>query len=124
MSTKELSLIAIEFNDRINNRDLAGLGNLMTEDHTFIDREGDVQKSRAVMAKNWERFFEMFPDFKNTFTEVFGKGESVTIRGYAYWSETQPHDPVSWTATIVDDLVQEWCVHDDTPQNRKLIGLE
>jgi hypothetical protein len=42
MNTKDPKLIALQFNDCINNQDLEGLSLLMTDDHAFIDREGNV----------------------------------------------------------------------------------
>ena len=33
--------MALQFNQYINDQDIDGLTNLMTEDHVFIDRHGD-----------------------------------------------------------------------------------
>ena len=42
-------LTALRFNDRINQRDLEGLAELMTDDHTFIDNSGNVTKGKLAM---------------------------------------------------------------------------
>jgi hypothetical protein len=34
--------VAAEFNEAINRRDLGALADLMTEDHTFVDSDGNV----------------------------------------------------------------------------------
>lgn len=123
MKTKDPKLIALQFNECINNQDLNGLERLMTDDHAFTDRDGTVQQSKQVMIQNWKMFFEMLPDYRNTFTRVESKENLVVILGYAYWSEKQPYDPVIWTATIVDDLVREWRIYSDSEENRKLFNL-
>lgn len=123
MNTKDPKLVALQFNECINNRDLNGLTQLMTEDHAFIDRKGTVHEPKQTMVQGWKEFFRTVPQYKNTFCRVQSKDNLVVILGYAYWSEEQPHDPVIWTAIIVNDLVREWRVHEDTEANRKSFDL-
>lgn len=123
MNTKDPKLIALHFNECINNRDLKGLEQLMTEDHAFIDREGNVQQSKEVMVRNWQKFFEMVPHYRNTFTRIESNDDVVSVLGFAFWSEKQPYDPVIWRATIVNDRVREWRLYGDTEENRKRFGL-
>jgi hypothetical protein len=123
MNTKDPKLIALQFNECINNQDLVGLASLMTYDHTFIDREGKVGQPKEVMLDSWRRFFELFPRYKNTFEVVRSNDERVMILGHAFWSNEQPYDPVIWVATIVDDLVREWRIYKDTRENRAAFGL-
>ncbi len=119
MNTKDPKLIALQFNEYINNQDLQGLGRLMTEDHVFVDREGNVQRSRETMILNWQKFFGMFPAYRNTFKRVESTDNLVVMLGHAYWSLEQPYDPAIWTAVIVDDLVREWHIYTDSEENRK-----
>ena len=123
MNTKDPKLIALQFNECINNQDVDGLAELMTEDHTFIDREGKTGHTKQFMTRGWAEFFRMFPKYRNTFMRIQSKDNRVCIAGSAYWSEEQPYDPVIWTATIVEDRVQEWQVHADTEANRRAFGL-
>ncbi|MFX0113760.1 MAG: hypothetical protein ACFFB3_04370 [Candidatus Hodarchaeota archaeon] len=53
MNLKDLKLIALQFNECINNQDVKGLSNLMTEDHKFIDRKGEVTQGKELMTKGW-----------------------------------------------------------------------
>jgi hypothetical protein len=122
-SAKDPKLVALAFNECINNQDLNGLTLLMSDDHAFIDREGKISQPKQTMVQGWKQFFEMFPKYRNTFNRVQSKDNHVAILGYAYWSDKQPYDPVIWTATIVNDLVQEWRVYDDTEANRKQFDL-
>ena len=119
MNTKDPKLIALQFNECINNRDLKGLARLMANDHAFIDRDGKVYEPKQVMIDSWREFFRACPDYRNTFDRIESRDDFVVILGYAYWSEKQPYDPVIWTATIVDDLVREWRIYPDTLESRK-----
>ncbi len=123
MNTKDPKLISLRFNDCINHQDLAGLARLMAEDHTFIDREGTVHQPKQVMVDGWKEFFKTFPKYRNTFNRVESRDNLVVLLGFAYWSEEQPHDPAIWTATIVGDLVHEWRVYADTPENGRRFRL-
>ena len=123
MNTKDPKLIALLFNDCINNRDLDGLTRLMTDDHAFIDREGKVSQPKEAMVQGWKLFFEMYPRYKNIFNRVHSNDNLVAILGYAYWSEEKTHDPVLWTALIVNDLVREWRIYEDTEENRRTFNL-
>ena len=51
MKKKDPQLIILEFNECINNQDINGLTNLMTEDHTFIDSENRIDKGKETMTK-------------------------------------------------------------------------
>ncbi len=124
MTHNEAEHVAIQFNDCINSADLEGLASLMTDDHTFIDSENGVTHLKKVMIENWRKFFELCPGYKNTFELVRADGDTVIIRGFAYWSEKQPHDPVIWTAVIADGKVREWRIYHDTAENRTIFHLE
>ncbi|MBA4311821.1 MAG: hypothetical protein C0417_04230 [Chlorobiaceae bacterium] len=116
-------LTALQFNQCISNHDLESLTSLMTDDHTFIDRDGTIHQSKKVMIDNWKQFFKMFPKYKNTFEHVRVKDNLVVMLGYAYWSENQPYDPAIWTANIIKDLVREWRIYNDTLENREILNL-
>lgn len=107
------------FNDCIHNQDIDGLAALMSEDHTFIDRDGSSHGPKSHMTEGWKQFFEMFPLYKNTFTELKADENRVFVLGYAYWSEKEPYDPVIWTAKIENNLITEWRVYEDSDENRK-----
>ncbi len=73
--------------------------------------------------KGWASFFEMFPDYRNTFDRVESKDDLVMIVGHAFWSDEQPFDPVIWEAKIENDRVARWRIYDDTEENRKELGI-
>jgi hypothetical protein len=49
MDSSKSILIALKFNEEINQRNLEGLAELMTNDHKFIDNSGRVTKGKDVM---------------------------------------------------------------------------
>ena len=121
--TKDPKLIALQFNEYINNHDIKGLTSLMTNDHTFIDRANDIYKGKDVMTEGWIDFFKNYPVYKNTFTRVESRDNVVILIGYAFWSEDCPHDKAIWTVKIENDLVAEWRIYEDTEENRNRLRI-
>jgi ketosteroid isomerase-like protein len=123
VNSRDPKLTALLFNECINGRDIEGLSGLMTDDHTFIDRRNEVDRGKESMTRGWMRFFAQFPEYQNTFTRVESRGDLVILLGYADWTRGGEPDHVIWTATIRDDLVAEWRIHDDTPENRDALQV-
>jgi ketosteroid isomerase-like protein len=113
----------LQFNECINRRDIDGLSALMTEDHTFIDRDDGEYRGKEFMTNGWIDFFQSFPDYRNTFERVESRGDLVVVLGYAIWDKGGEPDRVIWTAKIEHDLVAEWRIYVDTERNRKRFNL-
>jgi len=96
----------------------------MTDDHTFIDRAGSIDKGKESMTRGWIEFFRSFPDYRNTFARVESRDDVAILIGYAYWFEENKHDPAIWTARIENDLVAEWRIHEDTVENRRKFNIK
>lgn len=96
----------------------------MAENHTFIDRDGTSHGPKSQMVESWKGFFNMFPRYCNTFNRILAIDNLVAVLGFACWSEKEPYDPVIWTAIIEDNLILEWRLHEDSPENRKKFNLE
>jgi len=116
--------VALQFNDRISDRDIDGLGQLMTEDHTFIDKSGKVSRDHVAMIKGWTEFFEVYPDYRNIFTRVEVQGNRVIMLGRSECFYKPLDGPAIWTAIIRDGLVAEWRVCEDTAEIRRELGLD
>jgi ketosteroid isomerase-like protein len=123
MNKKDPKLVARQFNACINNRDLDGLTCLMTADHIFVDPNGKVKGPRFIMMENWREFFTMFPSYGTTIEKIQSVENTVMMLGHAYWSEDGAPAPAIWMAIVDDDLVQEWRIYADTPENRSRFGL-
>ena len=123
MAIRDPKTIVAEFNDCINDQNIEGLSNLMSEDHVFIDRDGKSYGPKSYMVEGWKEFFHMFPEYKNTFEKIKAFDNHVYVLGFAYWSEKEPYDPVIWSALIEGNLIIEWRIYVDTPENRKKFNL-
>ena len=115
--------VAARFNDCIASRDIEALTQLMTEDHTFVDTEGNVVSGRRACRAAWQGFFEAFPDYSNVFDAVTAADTLVAMVGHSLCSAPALDGPALWTATIRDDKVARWRVYTDTPSNRDALGL-
>ena len=123
MEDAKLISIALRFNEKINARDLTGLGQMMTEDHVFIDIPGEVTEGRSMMVSGWFDFFKAYPDYRNNFTHIEVKDRVVIMVGFSECSHEPLDGPAIWTAKIRDGLVSEWRVHDDTKTTREELGI-
>jgi len=116
-------LVVQAFNACINARDADGLGSLMTEDHTFIDSEGASVHGKPSCLDAWRGFFDAFPDYRNTFTELSTHADIVTVVGHSTCSNKLLNGPALWTATVRDSRVAEWRVYEDSPANRAELAI-
>ncbi|MCD7930006.1 MAG: nuclear transport factor 2 family protein [Tannerellaceae bacterium] len=116
--------IALLFNDCINNRDVEGLSNLMTEDHIFIDSANNRVEGKNANKANWQHFFDLFPFYKNVFETVISRDSTVIMQGYSLCcDEILNHVKAIWTAKIEGGKLNEWRVYTDTKENRELLGV-
>ena len=109
--SSRLMTIALKFNEKINQQDLEGLAELMTEDHTFIDNSGEITKGKETMKKGWKDFFKTYPDYQNIFTTVTTQNNTVIMIGYSTCSYKPLNGPSIWTAKIHNNRVSEWRVY-------------
>jgi hypothetical protein len=115
---------ALAFNEAINRRELAALGRLMTDDHAFIDSDANVVAGKDEALKAWEGFFEAFPDYRNEWSQVMPVDHGLIAVGRSVCSSEPLLDcPAIWAATTTGDRVSEWRVYEDTPENRRRLGL-
>lgn len=123
MNAIDPKLTALQFNEYINRQDVGGLAGLMTQDHMFIDRKGEIDQGKETMTRGWIHFFRSFPDYRNTFERVESQGNLVVLYGYATWEKGADPDYAIWTTVIEDDLVAEWRIYEDTEENKRRFNL-
>lgn len=123
MDAFDTMMVALRFNEKINQLDLDGLVALMTDDHTFIDSTSKTHKGRAVMTEGWREFFTSYPDYRNIFTRVQVVEDFVVMVGYSTCSHDPLDGPALWSAKIRDGLLSEWRVYEDTPEIRRKLGI-
>lgn len=109
MDAFDVMMAVLRFNEKINQRDLAGLVELMTAGHTFIDNSGGMNKN---MKEGWRHFFENYPDYRNIFTSVTVQDNVAVMVGYSTCSnEPKLNGPSMWTAKVHGGRVSEWRVY-------------
>jgi ketosteroid isomerase-like protein len=121
-SARQQELI-LQFNECINRRDADGLAALMTPDHTFIDTAHHAIHGSGKALEAWRGFSSAFPDYRNVFDSLASNGDLVSITGHSTCSDERLDGPAIWTARVRDLKIAEWRVYDDTPENRKLLGI-
>ena len=115
--------LVLAFNDCINARDVVGLASLMTDDHAFIDTEGNSVSGRGACLDAWRRFFSAFPDYRNTFEQLIEYDEIIVISGYSTCADPRLSGPALWTAKVRDSRVAEWRVLEENDAHRGSLGL-
>ncbi|MEO8448133.1 MAG: Type 1 glutamine amidotransferase-like domain-containing protein [bacterium] len=120
---------AISFVEKINEHDVEGLSELMSDDHTFVDSMGTVVKGKKEMANAWTGFFKWFPDYEITIMNTLLTNDSVGMFGLAEgtFNSDDPSEsdkfeiPAAWRAKIKDKLITEWQVFADNESVRDII---
>ncbi|MBN6037786.1 nuclear transport factor 2 family protein [Amycolatopsis sp. 195334CR] len=108
-----METVAEQFNARINAHDLTGLGRLMSDDHRFVDTDGNVVAGKRACLEAWSGFFVAFPEYRNVFESVTTDGARISITGHSICpGHPDLQGPARWTAVLTaDNLVAEWHVH-------------
>lgn len=124
--------VAAAFVARINDHDLVGLSELMTDDHIFIDALGTRTTGRAAMRSGWEQYFALVPDYwikiERTLQDdrvlgLFGAAGG-TYAGGSGGRKGQWEVLAAWLAETRDDQVALWRVYADNLSIRRLMGVE
>jgi ketosteroid isomerase-like protein len=63
--------IFFSFVSAINEHNTDKLYSLMTDDHQFIDGQGNHVTGKDKMKAGWAGYFQWFPDYKIEVTNVF-----------------------------------------------------
>ena len=130
---KNTTDVALEFVDRINRHDVAGLAALMTEDHRFVDGLGQEVQGREQMEKGWLGYLAWFPDYSIKVDDVLSQGDVVALFGTAQGTyltkenpsvETHWQIPAAWKAVVRDGRVAEWRVYADNEPVWKAMGVK
>jgi ketosteroid isomerase-like protein len=107
------------FIERINAHDVQALGELMSDDHRFIDAHGNELAGKQKMIAGWRGYFELFPDYSIEVNEIFEQGDTLGMFGFAGGSFKRKPDaswrlPAAWKAIVKDGRVILWQVFADT----------
>jgi ketosteroid isomerase-like protein len=104
----------LHFLDRINQRDVDKLAELMTEDHVFIDSLGQSVRGREKMRAGWRGYYAFCPDYWVSHEEILQHGNVVSVFGSAGGTiaangklppENQWRVSAAWRAVVEKGLV-------------------
>ncbi|MGG5369444.1 nuclear transport factor 2 family protein [Enterococcus sp. AZ196] len=106
--------IALQFVKAINQHDVKGISQLMSNDHQFIDTWDNIA-SKEEMSSGWAGYFNWFPNYHIEVTEAFENENSIGLLGYAsgsYKGNTKQtwRLPAFWKVVIGDEKVKIWQV--------------
>ncbi len=114
--------IVQDFAIAINEHNVDKMCLLMTDDHRFIDSQGNEAMGKEKMRADWIGYFQLFPDYKIEITDIFLGGDTVAAFGFASGTfqgksdrkENFWHLPASWKAVIKNGKIQLWQVYADS----------
>ena len=109
----EPEIVAMQFHECINNRNIDGLSELMTDDHVFIDMANTrIEGKSNVISIAWKPFFRLFSNYRNVIEKVSVKNQTVIMHGYSVCSDERLDNlHVVWVAEVVDNKVKSWRIY-------------
>ena len=113
MKSVDPKIVAMHFHECINNADIEGLSELMTDDHIFIDIANTrIEGKSDVISKAWIPFFRLFSNYRNVIENISVKDRTVIMRGYSLCSDERLNNlHVVWVAEVVDNKVKLWHIY-------------
>ena len=109
--------IVIEFIERINAGDSAGIAARTAPVYTFTDMEGDVYVVEVADAvrTSWDEYLLAYPNYRIHVDHVMRSGDGVAIVGRTTGSHLPPEvereETVLWIAELEDGLVSAWRIY-------------
>ena len=104
---KSVEAVAHLFVRAINRHDVAGLADMMTSEHRFIDSLGNVVVGQHEARRGWAGYFGMVPDYAITILESYGAGSVVIMLGTAKGTFVPPPTPPSYFPAAQPKAAQE-----------------
>jgi uncharacterized protein (TIGR02246 family) len=126
MSSGDLAAVLETFVARINAHDAAGVSDMCTSDHVFIDSLGNRMSGAAQLAQGWSWYFAMFPDYAIEIQTVAVQDDTVLACGSASATHAPTGKawsiPAAWRAKIANGRIAEWQVYADNKPVYELLA--
>jgi hypothetical protein len=111
------------FIEAINCQNIDSIFSLMTDDHKFVDANGNEVVGNEKMKIAWTGYFRLFPDYTIEVADVVINDNIVAVFGFAsgtykgirldnnenYWRL-----PAAWKAIVDNGKIKLWQVYADT----------
>jgi len=117
MSGSAPESVILEFIERINRGDSAGIASLTAPVYTFKDMEGRVYivEGAEAIKESWDEYLSAYPSYKILVQHVLRSGDGVAIVGQTTGSHLSPEveqkETVLWIAELEDGLVSAWRIY-------------
>jgi len=120
--TKKDKHIIQNFVDAINEHNVDKISSHLTEDHKFVDSQGNEVIGKEHMKTGWIGCFQWFPDYKIEITDIFFNGDTIALFGFASGTFQDRNDrkenywrlPASWKAILKNGKINLWQVYTDS----------
>ena len=129
MTSERPVSLAIEYVERLNRRDFAGLAGIMSPDHRLLPGGKDVLFGRAAACRSLSGYVSSWPEFHIHISDVHLIGNTVALVARTTGScvqlsrEDEIRDRRLYVARVVNGLVAEFRYYEeDTPQLREDLG--
>ncbi|MFC1728882.1 nuclear transport factor 2 family protein [candidate division KSB1 bacterium] len=131
MSIKDSKYLILDFIERINDCDIAGISELTTDDVLFVDSLRGSVRGKKEMQQAWEKYFSMFPDYEISITHLRQKRDTVSILGNArgtyavkgkLYKKNSWNIRAAWKAVIRGNRIAEWRVYADVGPIREIMA--
>ena len=122
--------LTISFIDCINRGDVNGLSRLMTDDHRLQVLDESPLVGRSANTDAWDGYVKSFPMHIVHPHRIAERDGMVAVLGHTTGSHLDlPEAEESrltliWLAEIADGAVRSWTLVDDSPENRRRLGLD
>ncbi|MFC1555494.1 nuclear transport factor 2 family protein [candidate division KSB1 bacterium] len=130
MRNQDYKYTVLRYIEKVNDKDIDGLLDMMTEDFHFVDTLGGTVEGRSEMKEAWTRYFNMFPDYTINVFNIMKNENTIAIVGtakgtYAVGGELREENsweiPAAWKAIVRDDKLSSWRVFSDNQPVREII---
>lgn len=121
--------VVIGFIDAINRGDIRRLGSLTALHHTLQVLAGPPLTDWEEIWDAWTSHTSTCPDYVIYPARIIDDGDTVVVIGsttgskFGLSDEEERRRTVIWKAQVHDGLLTLWQVIDDTPDQRKRLGL-
>jgi uncharacterized protein (TIGR02246 family) len=109
----------LDFVRAINAADVAGIADLLADDHLFIDSDGSEIRGRERMREAWLQYFRLMPVYTIDVRETFCSADVVVLVGWASGTVAMRSPgshgnewsvPAAWRAVVRDGRIAVWQV--------------
>ncbi len=130
MVESDIVRVALRFVNEINRHDVLALLAMISNDHVFVDSQGQELRGRDRLADAWTTYFGRFPDYRIVIEDhmqwgvvvgLFGTA-SGTLRGPS--GEVPPPNrwkiPAAWKVIVRNGRIERWQVFADNEAVRRI----